>query len=148
MTNYAEKLDALFDELVPGEGKADSLAGEIVRAVCRIGHRWNNDGDRVATGYGKETCNPAARFLVQKAPKEIADAAGYLWVWGTFDNQYQEVLNDLVEVTVKTIEAHPELRQQETPDMFDFTDLNEDRDDSWDGEEDWCEDDWHDEEEG
>jgi hypothetical protein len=135
MNNYKEKLDALFEELVPEEGKADSLAGEIVRAVSRIVYRWNNDGDRVGYGYGRETCNPAARFLVQKAPKEIADVASSLWGGGMACSDYEKKLNVLVEATVKEIEAQPELREQETLDMFDFTDLDEDRDDTWDEEE-------------
>ena len=62
MLNNA-RFDELFDELVPMSGKADSLAGEIIRAVSRIVYRYYNDGDIVGVGYGNETCNPAARFL-------------------------------------------------------------------------------------
>lgn len=65
------KIDALFEELVPASGKADTVAGEIIRAVCRIGYRWFNDGDMVGVGYGKETCNPAARYLAEKAGKDV-----------------------------------------------------------------------------
>ena len=31
-----EKLNGMFEELVPASGKADTAAGEIVRAICRI----------------------------------------------------------------------------------------------------------------
>ncbi len=32
-----DRVNTRFEELVPLEGKADSLAGEIVRAISRIG---------------------------------------------------------------------------------------------------------------
>ena len=51
-----DRSHALFKELVPISGKADSLAGEIVRAISRIGYRFYNDGDQLGIGYGKETC--------------------------------------------------------------------------------------------
>lgn len=127
-------LNELFKELVPTQGKADSLAGEIVRAVSRIGYRFFNDGDRVNMGYGKETCNPAARFLSQKAPEAIAIRADRLWAGRMSDEEYEIALDDLVQATYDTITAHPELRRQETCDMWDYYDEAEDRDDSWDDE--------------
>lgn len=127
-------LNELFNELVPASGKADSLAGEIVRAVSRIGYRFFNDGDRVNQGYGKETCNPAARFLSQKAPEAIAIRADRLWASRMSDEEYEKALDELVQTTYDAITAHPELRQQETGDMWDWYDENEDRDDSWDDE--------------
>ena len=46
MLKNEARMNALFEELVPMSGKADSLAGELVRATCRIGYRFFNDGDR------------------------------------------------------------------------------------------------------
>ena len=60
MKKNEDRINKLFKELVPISGKADSLAGELVRATSRIGYRFFNDGDLVNIGYGKETCNPAA----------------------------------------------------------------------------------------
>lgn len=127
-------LNELFNELVPASGKAESLAGEIVRAVSRIGYRFFNDGDRVNQGYGKETCNPAARFLSQKAPEAIAIRVDCLWASRMNDEEYEKALDELVQTTYDVITAHSELRQQETGDMWDWYDENEDRDDSWDDE--------------
>lgn len=72
MTKNENRINKLFEELVPTSGKADSLAGELVRATARIGYRFFNDGDMVNQGYGKETCNPAARFLIAKGNAEIS----------------------------------------------------------------------------
>lgn len=128
-------LNELFDELVPAQGKAENLAGEIVRAVSRIGYRFFNDGDRVNVGYGKETCNPAARFLSKKAPDAIAVRSDRLWDSRMSEEDYEIALDDLVQVTYDIITAHPEMKQQETCDMWDYFDQYEDRDDSLDDEE-------------
>ena len=45
MTKNEDRINKLFKELVPDTGKADSLAGELVRAMSRIGYRFYNDGD-------------------------------------------------------------------------------------------------------
>ena len=144
MTNIDEKLNELFRELVPDVGKADTLAGEIVRAISRIGYRWYNDGDMINKGYGKETCNAAARFLMcntnDTIRKHIADIA---------DTQcfpsdiYEDRLQELKIEVFNYIEQHPETREQETEDMFSYFDEEEDRDDAWDEEDE----DWYDEDE-
>ena len=139
MTHNIDKLNALSEVLVPAIGKCDSLAGELVRATERIGYRFFNDGDQIGIGYGKETCNPAARFLMKKAPKEISDLVAGLWGMVS-EAGYEAVLDILVGKVADYIEAHPELREQSTPDMWDFYDKHEDVDDSWeeDEEEDDC----------
>lgn len=83
MTAAENRINALFEELVPVSGKADTVAGEIVRAVTRIAYRNRNDGDHVGVGYGKETCNPAARYLMKKAGADVAQAVSNLWGVGT-----------------------------------------------------------------
>ena len=49
MTKNEERINKLFKELVPETGKADSLAGELVRAMSRIGYRFYNDGDQLGS---------------------------------------------------------------------------------------------------
>lgn len=127
LTDNDRRLNQLFDELVPLQGKAESLAGEIVRATCRIGYRYLNDGDRIGIGYGKETCNPAARFLLQNTDSHIVNILEGMWKPVT-DSDYQASLDDLTAAVVQYIDDHPELRKQETEDMFKFTDPEEDRD--------------------
>ena len=79
MTKNEERINKLFKELVPETGKADSLAGELVRAMSRIGYRFYNDGDQLGIGYGKETCNPAGRFLGVKGNDKIAKLTADAW---------------------------------------------------------------------
>ncbi len=141
MTKNAERINKLFEELVPSEGRADSLAGELVRAMSRIGYRFFNDGDMVNQGYGKETCNAPARFLMAKGNHEIADLTVALWEIFSED-AYEKVLDTLEAAVADYIEQNPDLRNQPTEDMWSFFDEEEDKDDSWDEEED----DWEEEE--
>ena len=64
--NLNDDLDAWAETYIKDTGKSNTLAGEILRAYKQIEYRWFNDGDKIGIGYGKETVNPAARFLVEK----------------------------------------------------------------------------------
>ena len=44
---YNHEYEILWRRLVPAEGKANTVAGEVLRAVSRLYYRWYNDGDRV-----------------------------------------------------------------------------------------------------
>ena len=134
MTPNIDRLNALSEVLVPASGKCDSLAGELIRATERIGYRFFNDGDQIGIGYGKETCNAAARFLIRKAPKEIRDLVSGLWGMVS-EAGYEAVLDILTGKVAEYVETHPELRDQPTPDMWDFYDKHEDVDDSWEEDE-------------
>ncbi len=134
MLRNETRLHKLFDELVPASGKADSLAGELVRAVARIGYRFFNDGDRIGLGYGKETCNPAARFLRVRGDKRIAGYVNALWGLDD-DTVYEEFLDALVGAVADYVERRPNLRETETEDMLSYKVSTEDRDDSWDEDE-------------
>lgn len=53
----------LFEALVPPSGNANTVAGEMIRAVNKIGHRFFNDGDIYFAGYGIETAGSPAIYL-------------------------------------------------------------------------------------
>lgn len=145
MTKTEERLNALFEELVPARGKADTVAGEIVRAMCRIGYRWVNDGDQLGIGYGKETCNPAARYL-GKTCDDDRIAAG-LWDLmydpiydDSYDGAYARALEEIEDAVLDYLENNPELKAKEnTEDFWDYRDMDEDvdRDDEEENEEWW-----------
>lgn len=125
-----KRLDALFNALVPCSGKAATLAGEIVRAICRIEYRNWNDGDHLGIGYGKETCNAAGRFLEEKCGGKVGECVSN--AWGIRDEDAYDVAVAQLEIAVcEHLDKHPEL--QDTPneeDMWDWFDKDEDVDDS------------------
>ena len=137
MTNIDEKLNELFRELVPNVGKADTLAGEIIRAISRIGYRWYNDGDMINKDYGKETCNAAARFLMYNTNDTIREHIADIADTQCFPSDiYEDRLQELKIEVFNYIEQHPETREQETVDMFQYSEP-EDYDEE---DDDWCED--------
>lgn len=140
MTTAEERINAMFEELVPDSGKADTVAGEILRAVSRIGYRWYNDGDQIGIGYGRETCNPAARYLAKKAGGRVERAISDMWEVYVSDDEYEERMQTLNNEVLDYLEQHPELKTTpNSEDMWDYYDKDEDVDepeDDYDDEED------------
>ena len=123
--------DDLFDELVPDMGPAKSLGGEIVRATARIGYRWYNDGDKVYVGYGRETCNQAARFLRYNLPDNMNDLVAALAETNSDDEKYEEAVQNLVDGVADYIMSTPEIKKVPLMhEMFDeiYYDREEDTD--------------------
>lgn len=135
MTETEKKIDAMFERLVPRTGKSGTVAGEIVRAVSRIGYRYWNDGDHLGIGYGREVCNPAGRYLSERCGGAVAEAVRN--AWGIDDEElYGYRLGKLEELVLKHLETHPELEQEtNTEDFWDYRDRDEDVD--RDEEEEW-----------
>ena len=145
MTKNEERINKLFKELVPETGKANSLAGELIRAMSRIAYRFYNDGDQVGMGYGKETCNPAARFLMAKGNKRVSSLATA--IWGIYDESaYEDLLDILAGAVADYVEQTSDLRTTPTEDMWSYR-TDEDVDDDWEDEEDDYEEEDYDEEE-
>ena len=145
MTKNEERINKLFKELVPETGKANSLAGELIRAMSRIAYRFYNDGDQVGMGYGKETCNPAARFLMAKGNKRVSSLATA--IWGIYDESaYEDLLDILAGAVADHVEQIPDLRTTPTDDMWDYS-TDEDVDDREEEEDDYEEEDYDEDEE-
>lgn len=145
ITATEKKINALFEELVPDSGKADTVAGEIIRAISRIGYRNYNDGDHLGIGYGRETCNPAGRFIAAKCSPEVARLVSD--AWGIYDDDiYDTALAKLEEAVLNFVEEHPELKTTpNTEDMWDSRDEYEDVDRDDEDEEDGYDEDYEEE---
>ena len=127
-TELFEKFDKVFNEWVPDSGPAETVGGEIVRAVNKIVYRYYNDGDFIDVDYGKETCNPAARFILdveESKPfvkcRELADVINTHY----YDN-YEALLNEALE---ELIEKEELLSLAEN--CYDYLDYKEDEDIDW-----------------
>ena len=121
MTYEEKRINDYFEKYVPGNGKADTLLGELVRAISRIGYRNYNDGDHIGVGYGRETCSPAARFIVAKVPEHIGNLV--YEAWGLEDDDaYDRALQKLeAELLVWIDENEQELKQTaNSEDMWDY----------------------------
>jgi hypothetical protein len=59
-----DKMHEIFEKYVPGRGKADTVYGEICRAINRLIYRFYNDGDLFFEDYGIETAGSSALYLM------------------------------------------------------------------------------------
>ena len=108
------RLDDLYNKLV--DHKAPTVAGEIVRATAEICSRWNCDGQKLGTGYGWQTCNPAADYIINHADR----TTGYFLIRLTYEapemgeEAYNRKLNDAYDAILFFLERHPELQKART----------------------------------
>lgn len=121
---YEKKFNELFDELVPASGPAKTLGGEIIRALNRIKYRHWNDGDIAGQGYGKETVNPAVRYLLAQLPWSISPEIPMMneIIEGKHvtDDEYETILNELTISVVLYVSQNDFLKKENTEDMFDY----------------------------
>ena len=149
MTGTQEKINAYFERLVPDSGQADTVAGEIARAICRIEYHWLNDGDRLGEGYGRKTCNPSGRYLAETCDEKVAEAVYGAWRVHN-DMDYEAGLYTLEEAVLEYLEAHPELETEknEQDSRTAYCDPDQDVDEDEEDDEDWEEEEEYDENEG
>lgn len=109
--SVTDQLQVYFDELVPAQGKADTVAGELVRAMMRILYRDYNDGDLFYTGYGKETCGGSVVYLMDKV--EDLERPFTEIVEGQYeDYYYTNGLEDAAYLLIQYLNNHSELFTQ------------------------------------
>ena len=138
MTRLTDK----FNVYVPPMGMAPTEGGEMVRAASHIIYRYLNDGDKLNDGYGRETVNPAARFLLAKESDEMRQAVKQMWAPYSCnffsDTEYEQRLTALGTALIKQFDHHPELfATYNKENMFDYADPTEDYDDTYDEEEEY-----------
>lgn len=119
MSNYLDLIPSKFmeqksDTLVPPSGKADTVAGEIVRAFDRITYRYYNDGDVLDEGEGISTVNSSFRYLYSTVPGVADLRANFRF---SSEDDYEKFLYDLQTVLQSYLQEHPEL--EETPNEDD-----------------------------
>ena len=117
------KINDLTEQYVCPEGKCETLAGEILRAYNRIIYRYFNDGDVAGEGYGRETVNPALRFLFSQLPsiKQFFEINYYDKSLYFIDYDYETILNKIGFIILDHFEKQPELFTQiNYYDMWNF----------------------------
>lgn len=124
-------LDLLFDALVPPEGKCDTVAGEIVRALMRLVARYYNDGDYFFMGYGLDVAAPSVAYLQSRYEDIISDADAVAKHYTDYlddkqlEDDYEKFLNDLICAVVEDIQTHPELLVEPNDDDYLKADTEE-----------------------
>ena len=137
-----DRNNPLYDKLVAGQGKSETVEGEMLRAINRIAYRYYNDGDEYMRGYGTETAGPAHSFLVN-ANHPLKSAMVKIFGDGT---DYEQTIKDALDTILDYIESRqgkytpnnvgdifdyePEFENDEDDDYgFDHDDYDDDEDD-------------------
>ena len=115
------KLEALFDILVPSSGPAETLAGELVRAMMRIEYRYYNDGDYFYTGYGIETCGSSAAFIADKVNEQTYSLVMRAAEDSEQDDIYEETLRRLADIVLRYVMDNPKTFWTKSEDSRDYT---------------------------
>lgn len=90
-----------FSHLVPGSGAADTLEGEVVRAVQRVEYRYFNDGDEYDQGYGNETVSPSVDWLTHRSPIKSQVSS----LFDDYRGNYEEKIETLKLAAVEWLES-------------------------------------------
>jgi len=117
----------LYDKLVAGMGKSETVEGEMLRAINRIAYRYYNDGDKYFQGYGTETAGPAHSFLVN-ANHPLKSAMVKIFGDGT---NYEQTIKDALDTILDYIESRQgKYTPNNVGDMFDYgPEFEDDEDD-------------------
>jgi len=111
-----DRNEPLYDKLVAGSGKSDTVEGEMLRAINRIVYRYYNDGDEYHTGYGTETAGPAHSFLVN-ANHPLRSLVSTLFKKGT---NYEQTIKDVLDAILDHIESRQGKYTPNNEDMYDY----------------------------
>ena len=100
-----DAISKLHEELVPFAGMAETVEGELVRAVMRVAYRRFNDGDLFWEGYGCETAGPSATYLA-----EMTRVPGLVHAIESADNRsglaYESFIEQAINAVVAYVEAN------------------------------------------
>ncbi len=136
-----DRNEPLYNELVPGQGDAETVEGEMLRAINRIIYRFYNDGDKYFQGYGTETAGPAHSFLVN-ANHPLKSAMVKLFDEPSGDNSYERMLKDVLDMILDHIESRQGKYTKNTlGGIFDYESEFEEEEDDYDDYDDYDEDD-------
>lgn len=117
MDSNIEILEALHDEFVPDSGIADTVGGEIVRAINRIVYRWNNDGDEIGWDYGVDTVNSSYEYLIENDfIVDKYDSYDFNGNYHSDFDSYEEFLDQLEKQVIDTLYNRPELFDEKNED--------------------------------
>lgn len=139
-----KRIEELTHKYMSDEGKCETVAGEILRAYNRIVYRYYNDGDVAGEGYGRETVNPAVRYLFSQLQdmEQLFEIDRYDNAIYYYGNNYEAILEKLGFMILENFEKHPEkFTAKNYEDMWDYKEkCDVDVDDEDEDEDDWDDD--------
>ena len=117
-------LENLFELIVPNQGPAETVAGELLKAMMRLLYRDYNDGDKFFEGYGLETCASSAQYLFDNGfDKQIQSMLDDAYRLSSDDDDYTASLNSLAKDVLEYLAKNDHLFwTKNLEDSRDYTD--------------------------
>ena len=144
-----KRVDKYWGELVPGEGNAATIEGEILRAINKIVYRYYNDGDYFYTGYGAETAGPAVSFLMHsdEIPINLQQTLTSIFnkAIGAPEAGYERLLKFALEKVLDHLDSKDGDYTKSNEDMLSYESEFEDEGDDYEEEDDYYDDEYEDE---
>ena len=125
------KLMEPLSEYIPDRGKADTIGGEMTRAVERIAYRWFNDGDNVGSfdmydDYDIPSVTFAAAYIIDEYSsfgslgRKLKQVVEELVYNDYTDPDYERGIVRLCQVARDIFDTSPEIFSKRNSDnMFD-----------------------------
>lgn len=61
--DYYDKFDSIYNRYLPARGEGETMATQVVTAVCKLVYKWYNDGDVYDnTHYMEGWCNDLSSY--------------------------------------------------------------------------------------
>lgn len=94
---YFNRFEELTDKYLPDMGEGETMATQIVTAVCKLVYKWYNDGDVYDnTGLLDGWCNDLSSYA-----NWLDQNAGAEYLYGIFDcgngGEYEDILKELAD---------------------------------------------------
>ena len=119
-----DNFEFYFDKLVPAEGAANTIEGEMLRSASRMCYRWYNDGDYFYEGYGIETAGVAFIYLKNVAKKrkinKLYTMLRDLQYSEKREDEYAEALEEVCQEVIKYIESRNENYRKNEDDLHNY----------------------------
>lgn len=106
-TALESELEALTKDLVPLANKAETVHGEILRAVNRIAYRMWNDGMSFFININECSCAEAAAYLHQNHYNHFGELLEYVvkQQWLADHPRYPDAIAQLTEIAIDLVKS-------------------------------------------
>lgn len=100
--DYFDRFTDLTEKYLPDMGEGETMATQIVTAVCKLVYKWYNDGDVYDnTGLLDGWCNDLSSYA-----NWLDHNAGAEYLYGIYDcnndGDYEDILQELADKLLQT----------------------------------------------
>ena len=120
-------LQYLFNELVPDSGKADTFAGELVRAIMDLIYNYKQNKYFFYEGDGLERCGSSAQYLIDHGYED--DFAEIIKnIYSIDSSEYENILISIADKIIRDINDNSHYfseRNDIDSRQYNYTDIKE-----------------------